>query len=67
MKELFEKNNITLYSTDNEENLLYVKDGNEQLKSKCGSSLLSRVIQYNWTYYQKYWSSIITPNTVPLK
>ena len=48
-------------------NLVYVKGGTVQLKPKCGSSLLSRVIPNISTYYQKYWSSIITPNTVPLK
>ena len=46
MRELLEKNGITLYSTENEENLVFVKDGPAQLKPKCGSSLLSRVIPY---------------------
>ena len=58
MRERFEKNDITLYSTENEEKSI-VKDGTVQLKAKCGSNLLSRVIPKILTYYQKYWSSII--------
>ena len=47
MKELLEKNNITLYSTENEEkSSVCVKDGAVQLKPERGSSLLSRVISY---------------------
>ena len=48
-------------------NLVFVKDGTVQLKPKCGSSFLSRVIPNISIYYQKYGASIITPNTVPLK
>ena len=48
-------------------NLVCVKDGTVQLKPKCGSNLLSRVIPSILTYYQKYWSSIITPNTASKK
>ena len=44
MKELLEKNNITLNSTENEEKSSVCEDGTVQLKPKCGSSLLSRVI-----------------------
>ena len=40
-------------------NLVFVKDGTVQLKPKCGSSLLSRVIPNISVYYQKYWNSII--------
>ena len=40
MRERLEKNGITLL------NLVFVKDGIVQLKPKCGSSLLSRVIPY---------------------
>ena len=54
MKELLEKNGIALYSTENEEKSSVVKDGTAQLKPKCGSSLLSRVILSILTYYQKY-------------
>ena len=61
-KEYYNKNMKELYST----NLVFVKVTVE-LKPECGSSSLSRVIPYIWTYYQKYWNSIITPNTVPLK
>ena len=46
MKELLEKNGLTLYSTRMRKNLVFVKDGTVQLKPKCGSSLLSRVIPY---------------------
>ena len=53
MKELLEKNGITLYSTENEENLVFVKDGTVQLKPTCGSNLLSRVIRNISAYYQK--------------
>ena len=63
IKELLEKNDITLYSTENEEkSSVCVKGGTVQLKPKCGSSLLSMVIPNISTYYQKYWSSIILPN-----
>ena len=54
MKELLEKNGLALYSTENEEKSSVVKDGTAQLKPKCGSSLLSRVILSILTYYQKY-------------
>ena len=47
MKELLEKNDITLYTqTRMSKNLVFVKDGTAQLKPKCGSSLLSRVLPY---------------------
>ena len=47
MKELLEKNNITLYSTENKvKSIVCEKDGTVQLKSRCGSSLQSRVIPY---------------------
>ena len=46
MKELLEKNNITLNSTENEEKSSVCEDGTVQLKPECGSSLLSRVIPY---------------------
>ena len=48
-------------------NLVCVKDGTVQLKPEGGSSLLSRVIPNILTYYQKYSSNIMTPNTVPLE
>ena len=48
-------------------NLVFVKDGTVQLKPRCGRNLLSGVMPNILTYYQKYWASIITPNTVPLK
>ena len=54
MKELLEKNGLALYSTENEEKSSVVKDGTAQLKPKCGSSLLSRIILSILTYYQKY-------------
>ena len=40
------KNDITLYSTENEEKFSVCEDGTVQLKPKCGNSLLSRVIPY---------------------
>ena len=54
MKERLEKNGIILYSPRMRNNLVFVKDGTVQLKPKCGSSLLSRVIPNILTYYQKY-------------
>ena len=45
VKELLDKNKITLYSTENEEKSSpFVKDGTVQLKPRCGSSLLFKVI-----------------------
>ena len=67
MKELLEKNNITLYSTEYEEKSSACERWNRRIKTKIGNSLLSRVIPNILTYYQKYWSSIITLNKVPLK
>ena len=55
MKELLEKNDITLYTQPRmRKNLVFVKDGTVQLKPKCGSNLRSRVIPNILTYYQKY-------------
>ena len=55
MKELLEKNDITLYTQPRmRKNLVFVKDGTVQLKPKCGSSLLSRVIPNISIYHQKY-------------
>ena len=67
MRELLGKNNITLYSAENEEKSSVCEDGTVQLKPKCGSSSLSRVILSILVYYQKYWIGKITRNTVPLK
>ena len=44
MKELLEKNGVTLYSTENGKKRVFVKDGTVQLKPTCGSRSLSRVI-----------------------
>ena len=62
MKELLEKNGIILHSTENEEKFSVYERWNRTIKSK-----LSRVIPNISVCYQKYLSSIITPNTVPLK
>ena len=62
-----EKNSITSHSTKNEEKKVFVEDGTAPSKPKCGRNLLSRVIPNISVYYQKYLSSIITPNTVPSK
>ena len=68
MRELLEKNGITLYSTENEETSSVCERWKSvPSKSRCGRNLLSRVIPNVSVYYQKYWSSIITPNIVPLK
>ena len=48
-------------------NLVFVKDGTVPSKPRCGSSSLPGVIPKISIYYQKYWSSKITPNTVSLK
>ena len=64
MKEMLEKNNITLYSTENEEKSSVCERWNRRIKKpKCGSSLLSRLIpkilkQYNNT---KHSSIKMTP------
>ena len=67
MKELLEKNNITLYSTENEEKSSVCERWNRTIKTKMWKQFLSKVIPNISTYYQRYWSSTITPNTVPLK
>ena len=67
MKELLEKNGITLYSTENEEKSSVCERWNRTIKTKMWKQFTVRVIPYIETYYQKYWSSVITPNTVPLK
>ena len=36
---------MIVYSTENEEKFSFVKDGTVQSKPRCGSNLLSRVIQ----------------------
>ena len=42
MEELLEKNGVTLYSTENDEKIVFVQDGTVPSKPRCGSSLLSR-------------------------
>ena len=54
MKELLEKNGITLYSTENEGKSGVYERFNRTLKTKCGRNLLSRVIPNISAYYQKY-------------
>ena len=64
MKELLEKNGITLHSTEDEEKSSVCKgDGTVPSKQRRGSSLLSRVILNFSVCYQKYLSSIKTPNS----
>ena len=46
LKDLLQKYNKALYSTENEKNLVLLKDGIEQSKQKCGNSLLLKVAQY---------------------
>ena len=45
LKKLLQKHNMIVYSTENEEKFSFVKDGTVQSKPRCGSNLLSRVIQ----------------------
>ena len=54
VKELLDKNKITLYSTENEEKSSICERWNRTIKTRCGSSSLSKVIQCILICYLKY-------------
>ena len=60
MLDLLAKNNIEIYSTENEEKSSVCGDGIELLKKKCTRDLLCKIILSTLRFYRKYSLLTIT-------